>query len=230
MKNRKLGLLLLVISIVVGVFAASELKVAVRVEQFARTEDGEYVEDKIIMVPPWNASEENPPRGWVGFNITVTSTNKANYNIHGIILPYDKDPSPKVVMRVVNETGLIILIWDNFDPYTWDTIKVYAAAYLDADRLYDNFRFIEIDESSKYVFLFRGLKNETQDRPILISVKETWYEEKNILEPPVSNALIASSIATGCISVILIFKKDKPKRTYLSKIKPAYTQTKGTRS
>ena len=106
---------------------------------------------------------------------------------------------------------------DNFDPSTWDSIKVYAAAYLNANRLYDNFRFIETDSSTKYVFLFRGLKNGTQDMPILISVKETWDEEKTILDSTTSNVLKISSIATACIGVILIIKRGKPKRARLTK-------------
>lgn len=209
MRNRGIGLLLLLVSLLIGVFARSDIKIPVQIEQFAKTENGEEVKEKIVMVPPWNAVEENPPRGWVGFNITVTRENKINHEIHGIILPADMDPNPKVVMRVVNETGLMILIWDNFDPYTWDSIKVYAAAYLNGTRRVDNFKFREIDESKKYIFLFRGLKNETHDRPILISVKETWYEEKALLEPFTSNVLIAFSILMVGIGIILILKKPK---------------------
>ena len=217
MKRRSLGLPLLLISFVIGGFASANLKSYVQMEQFARTEDGKEVKDKIVMVPPWNASEENPPQGWVGFNISVIPTGKLNYKIHGIILPADNDRNPKIVMRVVNETRLMILIWDNFDPYTWDSIKVYAAVYPNANRLYDNFRFIETDSSTKYVFLFRGLKNGTQDMPILISVKETWDEEKTILDSTTSNVLKISSIATACIGVILIIKRGKPKRARLTR-------------
>ncbi|MEM2507479.1 MAG: hypothetical protein QW670_03710 [Candidatus Bathyarchaeia archaeon] len=219
MKKRSLGFLLLLISLLIGGFANSNTKTLVQIEQFAKTENGEDVVDKIVMVPPWNASEENPPRGWVGFNVTVTRGNKINHEIHGIILPADRDPNPKVVMRVVNETGLMILIWDNFDPYTWDSIKVYTAAYLNGSRRVDNFRFKEMDESRKYIFLFRGLKNETFDRPILISVKETWYEERIILDAFTSNVLVACSIATACVGVILIFKKDKTDRSSKSRRK-----------
>lgn len=217
MKRGSIGLLLLLMSLIIGGLARSNIKTQVQFEQFAKTEDGEKVMDKIVMVPPWNASEEDPPRGWVGFNITVTRENKINHEIHGIILPADKDPNPKVVMRVVNETGLMILIWDNFDPYAWDSIKVYAAAYLNGSRRVDNFRFKEIDDSKKYTFLFRGLKNETYDRPILISVKETWYEEKIILDPFTSNVLVACSIATACVGLTLIFMKSKTRR--LSKLR-----------
>lgn len=206
-------------SLLMGSFAKSNIKTLVQVEQFAKTEDGQEVEGKIINVPPWNASVEDTPRGWVGFNITVTRENKINHEIHGIILPADMDPNPKVVMRVVNETGLMILIWDNFDPFTWDTIKVYTAAYLNGSRRVDNFRFIEIDDSKKYIFLFRGLKNETFDRPILISVKETWYEERIVLDTFTSNVLVACSIATACVGVILIFKKDKTDRSSKSRRK-----------
>ena len=111
MKRRSLGILLLLISFVIGGFASANLKSYVQMEQFARTEDGKEVKDKIVMVPPWNASEENPPRGWVGFNISVIPTGKLNYKIHGIILPADNNRNPKIVMRVVNETRLMILIW-----------------------------------------------------------------------------------------------------------------------
>lgn len=229
--QREIGVLLIIASVFVCIFSISDLKVYTQVEQFVRTEDGTEVKEKVIMVPPWNASEELPPRGWVGFNVVLNHENKTNYEVHGIILLADNKTQPKLVMRVVNETGLQLLIFDNFDPYTWNSTKIYAAAYLDAEakRLYDNFRFVQIDESSKYCFLFRGLNNGTKDTPVLISVKETWYEPKDMLNPTISNLFLASSIVTGLIGTTILIKKSGKSRKRPKK-RLAYTLVVNSKS
>jgi hypothetical protein len=210
---RWLGLLLLLCSSVIGLIIATDLKIFQRAESYAKVaETGEEVVDKIVPVPPWNASEESPPRGWVGFNVTLNHTGTVGYEVKGRILPDDADLNPKMVMRVVNETGLIYLILDNFDEYTWNSTEIYAAAFLDGSvkRLYDDFKFVDVDNSSKYVFLFRGLKNETQDRPILIGLKEVWLEEKNLLEPTAFNIIIVAS--TAIVGLSMLLKSLKPSR------------------
>jgi hypothetical protein len=207
-----LGLLLLSCSLVIGLIIATDLKTPQRVESYAKAaETGEEVVDKIVLVPPWNYSEE-APRGWVGFNVTLNRTGKVGYEVKGQILPEDGDLNPKMVMRVVNETGLIYLIVDNFDSHTWNSTKIYAAAFLDGSvkRLHDDFEFVDIDDSSKYVFLFRGLKNETQDRPILIGLKEVWLEEKNLLEPTAFNIIVVAS--TAIVGLSMLLKSLKPSR------------------
>lgn len=185
---RWLGLTLLILSLIIGTVIATNVKILHRTEVFAQTEDDMLLEDKVVSVPPWNGTE-----GWVGFNVTLSHKGKMNYEAYGLILPNDEDPEPKTVMRVVNETGLAILRFDQFSTEAWNYTKVYAAAYLDRNRLYDSFRFLEVDNSSKYVFLFRGLKNETEPRPILISLKEAWYEGKILLEPTAPNILIVAA-------------------------------------
>lgn len=101
-----------------------------------------------------------------------------------------------MVMRVVNITGLLMLKFNQFDVYTWNSTKIYAAAYLNMDKLTCEFKFLDIDNSSKYVFLFRGLKNETAPRPILINVKEAWYENTCLLEPTPANLILIGVTAS----------------------------------
>lgn len=220
---RWLGLLLLACSLITGLIIATDLKIFQRVESYAKIaeNDEREVVDKIVLVPPWNASEEIPPRGWIGFNVTLDLTGKVGYEVKGRILPDDGDLNPYMVMRVVNETGLRYLILDGFDEYVWDNTKIYAAAFLDGSekRLHADFKFVDVDNSSKYVFLFRGLKNETQDRPILINLKEVWFEEKNLLEHTTFNILIVAT--TAIIGLSLLIKSHRPSRKKLRR-KQAY--------
>lgn len=210
MYRRWLGLILLVLSLIASVVIATNVKTTVfhRKEEYARTDEDVELEDQIVKVPPWNSTE-----GWVGFNATLSHKGKVDYEAYGQILPADLDREPKMVMRVVNETGAAVLKAMGFDEYVWEDTKVYAAAYLDENRLYDNFRFVDVDDSSKYVFLFRGLKNETQSRPILINLKEAWNEPTTIalLEPTAPNILIFVVIP-AIVGLALVARKPKTPR------------------
>jgi len=208
---RLFGIALLILSLITGTVIATNFKVFHRMEVFAETEDGMLLEDRTVPVPPWNSTE-----GWVGFNVILSHRGKMNYEAAGLILPDDADPEPKMVMRVVNETGLMLLQFDQFDPVTWDITKVYAAAYLDENRHHSEFRFVEVDNSTKYVFLFRGLKNETQSRPILINLKEAWYEGKTLLEPTAPNVLIVAVTAIAGL-ILTIRSPPKTRRSRLKK-------------
>jgi len=207
---------LLLCSLITGLIIVADLKIFQRVESYAKiAENDEEVVDMIVPVPPWNASEEIPARGWVGINVTLDPTGKVGYEVKGLILPDDGDLNPKTVMRVVNETGLIYLVWDGFDEYAWNNTKIYAAAYLDGsvNRLHDYFELVDVDYSSKYVFLFRGLKNETQDRPILINLKEAWYEENCLLQPTLLNlGIVAITAGLGFIFIMKSFQHPKKHR------------------
>jgi hypothetical protein len=207
-------------SLIIGLFAVSNIKASYRVEEFAKAEDGTELMDTIINVPPWNASEESPPRGWIGFNAILPHNESAGYAVDGVMIPADGDSNPDMIMRAVNETGLEMLRYESFDPYTWDSVTVYAAAILDASRLYDNFRFVGIDNSSKYILLFRCLKNETQDRPILVSLKETWLEEGALLGPLGYNVFLGTSIIVGTVGAILLVMKPKtPNKRPIKRLK-----------
>jgi hypothetical protein len=183
---------------------AAEVKIFNHIEAFAktdRTDIDEYLEDQIVWVPPWNSSE-----GWIGFNVTLPNRWKVNYEAYGIILPNDGDLEPNMVMRVVNLTGSLILRFGGFDEPTWLSTKIYTAAFLNRSMRSCTFKFMDIDNSSKYVFLFRGLKNETAPRPILISVKEAWFEQNRLLEPtPLNIAIVAATASSGLITTIKSF-------------------------
>lgn len=218
MKTKSFGIILLIFSLIIGGIILINPEIGVRVEKFAATEAGETVVDQNVKVPPWNASEEEKPRGWVGFNVILNHTGKISYEAKGIIIPADGDPQPKMVMRAVNLTGLQMLIFDGFGESTWNSVEIYAWAFLDGEqnRLADEFTFFNLDNSSKYIMLFRGLKNETQDRPILISLKETYYEPRKLLEPLVFNTLVLVPIATSVIGIILLIESPRS-RAKLSK-------------
>lgn len=202
MRWRWLGLILLLTSLVIGCIIAADVKTLDRKEAFAELEDGAPVVDRVVDVPSWNSTE-----GWIGFNAILPHKGKAGYEAYGLILPNDGDPEPGIAMRVVNETGLSILRFDYFSEFAWNITKVYAEAYLDKNRRHDAFKFLEVDESYVYVFLFRGLKEEAQARPILISVKEAWSEEKTLMEPTVPNLLIVVSIAA--VGLYLMIRKPR---------------------
>jgi hypothetical protein len=213
MQWRAFGALLLVASLIMVAVAVSNIKTYDQVEAFARNaEDGIAVTDVSVPVPPWNASDEPTPRGWVGYNITLENLGKYKYEASGIIMPNDNDRNPSLLMRAVNETGLRVLMFEGFDPYIFDSIKVYAAAILNSSRRVDNFGFVGLDSSPKYILLFRGLKNETQDRPFLLSVKEKWSVERNLMEPVTSNVLTITGSATAIIGLAIAVKNPGHRR------------------
>jgi hypothetical protein len=213
MQWRTFGLLLLVLSLGIGVFAVSHVKAYVQVQQFAKNADtGKDVEDDVLNVPPWNASQRNPPQGWVGFNVSLNPEGRMNYRAYGVVLPDDNDKTPDLVMRAVNMSALLTLELDTFDPTDWDTLKVYAAAILNSSRLFDQFTFAGLDNSDKYAILLRGLKNETQDRPVLISIRESWDEQTLLLNPSASNALIIVAAATAVVGSALAIKNPRSQR------------------
>jgi hypothetical protein len=213
MRWRTFGLLLLLLSLSVGVFAISHVKTYDSIQQFVRNaEDGTEVKDVVVNVPPWNATERKPAEGWVGFNVSLIPDGKMNYEAFGVIMPNDEDKAPDLVMRAVNSTGLQYLEWDQFDPYDWNVVRVYAAAVLNSSRLFDQFRFVGVGNDSIYTMLFRGLKNETQDRPILLSLKESWIEERNLLDSSDSNALIIVAAATAIVGLVLAIKNPRSQR------------------
>jgi hypothetical protein len=213
MRWRTFGLLLLLLSLSTGVLGASHVKTYASVQQFVRNaQDGTEVKDMVVNVPPWNATERKPAQGWVGFNVTLTPDGKMDYTASGLIIPNDEDKTPDLVMRAVNITGLQYLKDDQFDPYDWDIVEVYAAALLNSTRLYDRFSFVGVDNSSVYTVLFRGLKNETQDRPILVNLKEAWLEERNLLDPSGSNALIIVAATAAIVGLALAIKNPRSQK------------------
>lgn len=206
---RWLGLLLLLIALSTGLVMAMDMKAFQESWAWAIVDhltqpyplDGEVP----VYVPPWNASEENPPRGWVGFNVTLRHNSKYGYEVEGRILPADGDRQSQLAMRVVNETGLFTLVDFSFDDYSLNITRYYASTFLDGTmgKLHSDFVLRDMD-TDKYIFLFRGLKNETEDRPIAVFVKETWLEARTLLEPTAINIFLVAATATvGSILTIL---------------------------
>ena len=216
MYTRWLGLILLLISLIIGALIVAHVKITVfnRQEDYVQAiENGQVtpVIDRVVEVPPWNHTTE----GWVGFDI-ILQQEKVNYEAFGGVIPNDNDKSPDIAMRVVNKTGLAQLVFDQFNPATWDGIKTYAAADLyPPENLYAQFRFRDLDDvypKSTYTVLFRGYKNETGYRPILVNIKEAWSEatEVPLLEPTALN--IAVSAMVGVFGVGLVIRKPRPLR------------------
>lgn len=213
MNLRGIGLTLLLISLILGALMLADVKIPKfeRKADYVRTEDNKPLIDRVVQVPPWNSTE-----GWVGFNITLRHKEKVNYEAYGLILPNDAETNPEppdIAMRVVNETGLALLLFEQFDPPVWNDTKVYAEAdLLPPNKLHDNFKFHDLDESEKYIVLFRNYKNSTQPRPILINIKESWDEITlvSLLEPKAPYIVIA--VLTTITGLGLLTRKPKPPR------------------
>jgi hypothetical protein len=208
MQWRWFGALLLILSLIILIIAVSNVKTTRQIEVFARNaEDGTNIEDTIVKVPPWNASQEKHPRGWVGFNVSMRNAGKEEYEANGVMVPADLNQTPPtVVMRVVNLTGLAILRFAGFDAPTFTEIKNYAGTFLNSSHQYSFFRFVGLDNSSKYVVLFRDLINGTQDSRILISIKESWIEERNLMEPSTSNVVAITTTGTALAGLFIVIR------------------------
>jgi len=214
MRMRSFGIVLMILALILGGIVIANPDIYIRTEEFAKTDANEELEGKIVMVPPWNASERPNPEGWVGFNAILEHADKQNYEAKGIIIPADGDTDPKMVMRAVNQTALQLLIMDSFSEATWNTTKIYAAAFLDGayNQLYNEFRFFNLDSNSNYVILFRGLKNETDNRPIMISIKETYFHPAKLLDPHTPYIILGFSAATFASGLILATRKSVPQK------------------
>lgn len=156
------------------------------------------VNDQVVYVPPLNSTDYS----WLQFNITLPNQEKANYAAFGTLQPADQDPNPGVVMNVINDTGLDYLLFDGFTDAAWAVSKIYASVYLDSTYPSGTFEFIGLDNCDHYVVLFRGAKNDTQDRPFFISIQETWSEPESLLEftPWSTSAIVAVAfIGSGLI-------------------------------
>ncbi len=198
---RWLAAVLLSLSLIIGVVIAANVEIANRIESF-------IIEDEIVEVPPWNSTE-----GWIGFNKTLPNKHKTGYEAYGVVLPVDVNQETWIVMYVVNETGLNLLRFDQFSEYTWDVTKIYAAAYLNKTRKVSEFRFLEVDNSSLYCFIFRGVRNATASYHILINFKEAFFEQVRLLEPTPTNTIITASLASaGLITLIVSFRQPDKKR------------------
>jgi hypothetical protein len=196
-----------------GLIIASNAQIMQKKEQFALSEDGKTIMDAMVPVPPWNRTEEEALKqgkqwGWVNFNMSLKNQGKIGYEANGIILPYYLNETPSVAMRVVNETGFGFVTFDQFSVSSWNASKIYAVAYLNATHRSDSFQFINLDNCSKYCVFFRGLDNGTNDFHILISIKETWYEETNLIPPtPVNIAIVATTAIIGFGATAIGFRR-----------------------
>jgi hypothetical protein len=213
MNLKWIGAVLIAASIVIGVIIASNFQVYERVEDFALLADtSNYektkIEDQIVYVPPLNRTSEEAERlgknwGWIGFNISLPNQGKGGYQAYGVIISADPNNVADVVMGVVNETGLDLLIFDGFSEQAWNASKVYATASIDDNKPYQKFWFSNLDNAQKYCVLFRGRKNATDDMPVIISIKEAWYEWRTLIQPaPLSSAATVTLFLSG-ISILI---------------------------
>jgi hypothetical protein len=197
----------------------SNLQIFQKREQFAVSEDRKTIMDAMVPVPPWNRTEEQAWEqktqwGWVNFNMSLNNQGKTGYEADGIILPYYLNETPTVAMRVVNETGFGLVTFDQFSVQSWNASRIYALAYLNVTHRTDSFRFINLDNSSKYCVFFRGLENGTSDSHILISIKESWYEPTSLIpSTPVNIAIVGTTAAIGLSSTIIGLRQ--PKKHYI---------------
>jgi hypothetical protein len=220
MHIRWFGIGLLLVSLLVASLAWANVKVPYGREEWAKTEkDDALVDatDQVVLVPPWNGSE-----GWVGFSVTLPNEGKPGYSAHGTLAPADQDPNPNIVMRAVNETGLDYLMFDQFSSAAWNVTEVYAAPFLTSTYRSSSFEFDGLDNCSHYILLFRGLKDEAKDRPILVSIKEKWFEPRTLLElTPWNTSIIAavSFIGLGLIIYDLNSRRKKERLKHTRSIR-----------
>lgn len=185
---------MLLISLILAGIIAGDVKTFEEKKSFAvALENGGSSElrDRVVDVPPWNSSA-----GWVGVTVEFPHQGKMGFNAYGVILSEDNDTEPAVLMRVVNESGVSFLRFDLFSEEAWNYTKVYAEAHLSRYQLYDTFTLTDAEDTDRFIFLFRGLKNGTELQPILMSVKESWYEGSSILQPTASNLFIVAVVAS----------------------------------
>lgn len=172
------------------------------------------VYSKIVNVPPQNSTQF----GWIGFDVILPNQEKLGYAASGAIQPADQDPDPEVIMNVVNATGLSDLngTFEQWDPSWWDVLQVYATIILSSTSGLTSgiFEFQGLDNCSPYTVLLRGLKNETQDRPFLISIKETWLDPQNLIEltPSSTSAIVASALIGSGLIVYDLNSQRKTKK------------------
>lgn len=213
----------MILGFVLAGMAAGNVQRYYKTEGFALAEEGNReAEDLLVQVPPRNSSE-----GWVGFNITLPNQAKASYEAEGLLIPDDLDPDPFMVMAAVNETGLDLLLFDHFSDQVWNVTKAYTRVYLDSEHRYGDFIFRDLDNCSKYVLLFRSLKDETVEnvsRPFRLSIRETWQEPTPLIDPYLGTVLLASLPPAGLILVIVDFQLDRKKKTRM-KPKPKKRST-----
>lgn len=218
---------MLFVSLIVAGLALANVKVFHETGDWAKSVVNNTlvdVTDQVVLVPAWNSST-----GWVGFNISLPNQGKAGYSVHGGLIPDDGDPDPEIAMRAVNQTGLANLMFDQFTPEAWNATQVYANTGLSKANNYSVFEFLGLDNSDPYILLFRGLKNETQDRPILVSVKETWSEPTNLLDLTLFNTSVIATVAfvgLGLIAYDLGSLRKKRKRRHRQPIKKLDKNTK----
>lgn len=218
MRLRIIGLTLVAISAILGALMLLNLAAYEKVEDFALLAEDPNVKivDMIVDVPPFNRTREEAERlgknwGWVGFNISLPHEKMLGYQAYGVIISADPNVKADIVMGVVNETGLELLVFDGFSDAAWNASKVYAAASLDENKQYEKFWFDKLDEASKYCVLFRGRKNAAEDFKILVSIKESWYEEKVLFPLTSTNAAITFIILiTG--TILIMFGSRRKKR------------------
>ena len=215
MYERWVGAALVVVSLFVAGVAGSNVKVLYQKQDWARTANGtQLVYRATVSVPPWNSTS-----GWVGFNITLPHQQDTDYGAAGAIAPADQDPNPAIDMAAVNSTGLSLLIFDGFSQQAWNASRTYTRSFLNSTFPTNTFEFVGLDNCSVYILLFRGLKNETQNRSILISVQESWFEPGPVLVLSSWSASLVAAVAFVGLGLIVYDLNSQRARTRLKRMR-----------
>lgn len=166
-------------------------------------------------MPPYNSSE-----GWIGFNITLRKENALNYKAYGIVNTTTAKSHIKIVMHIVNTTGLEDLVFDGFIPEAWQRNKVYASAFLNDTRRTDTFYLVNLDNCSKYIVLFRSYyENDASYTPVSLTIVESWYEGSPILKkmPQIYLVFLGTGITSICLIAIGLYSEKKRRRKHFKR-------------
>jgi len=220
------GLALLIVSLILGLLMATNAQVSLKTESYAQTEsDKTPMVDRVVPVPPWNRTEGDRPWGWVGFNMTLPNQGKMGYEAYGVILPNDPEEQPKVLMRIVNATpggGFDLLIFDKFSEQAWNASRVYAVAelpsLLNPNQYYNKFWLYGLDNASKYCVFFRGIANRSDDFHILMTIKESWFEQHTLIPTTAPYMAVVGTIGVAGSSLIAIGFAQTRKRRFHRKL------------
>jgi len=211
---RGIGCAVLIVSLALGIIVVADVQIYQRLESFAVDPDtNEKMEDQVAAVPPWNSTE-----GWVGFKVTFPNEGKKGHEAGGVLLSSSEDYRPEVVLRVVNSTGLTILLADQFDELAWNDSKIYTQAYINASIRSSQFSLLGLDGAGNYTVLLRGLENRTESSSVLFSIKESWLANRSLIQLGFFSTITIA--ATACFGgILMIWSYLKPKQSPSRRLK-----------
>jgi len=204
-----IGLVLLICSVIAaGIAPEFEVYSRKEIPAFVEGENSPVV-NRRVNVPPFNSTE-----GWIGFNVTLRKEGLLNYQAYGWISSDENIPMD-IFMHIVNETGLVDLVFDGFLPEAWERNKVYASAYINGTIRTDSFYFEKLDNCNKYIVLFRNYNPDNKIyTPVYLTIAESWSEAAPLIKvmPQVYFVFLATGVFGTCLIVIGIYLEKKKKK------------------